>query len=282
MSDAGSKKIKRSKKAKPSKKVKLWGGIVGYDEPAPDARTEAVKAATEAGLVRFDHHKERLLTILRDRHDRVRKSEPFDETKSWSGLTSLARSFFWQARVNQETMPAADRKVRLRTLATALKRSSIIVDEAMQNDVGDELFSAWCEGSDEPLVSVVRNDDGTLAMVRMPEEEFKKAVASLAALTTAALRAANEAHAKRPGRGRPKGTTVLPTGYIEVLATLYRESTGAKPGAGPGPFVRFVCAFLAAIGAANISEGYVVELAQAASSRTRTHPSGWAPSPFAK
>ena len=175
-------------------------------------------------------------------------------------------------------MPAADRMPRLDQLATALKKSRAIVDAAMQDDIGDDLFSAWCEGTDEPLVSLVRNDDGSLATVRMPEETFKKAVESLAALETAALHAAN--HDKRPGRGRRKGTTVLPAGYIEVLAALYREATGAKPGAGRGPFVRIVCAFLAAIGKANISEDYVIELAQAARSWARTRPSGRAPSPF--
>jgi hypothetical protein len=272
VSDASSRKIKRSKK------VQLWGGIIEYDEPTPDAKTERVRAAIDAGLVRFEQHKPALITILRDAHDGVLQPEPFDETKSWSGLTSLARSFFWQARGSKETMPAADRKPRLDQLATALKRARAVVDQAMQDHIGDDLFSAWCEGTDEPLVSLVRNDDGSLATVRMPEEAFKKAVASLAALETAALRATD--YEKRPGRGRRKGTMVLPAGYIVVLAALYREATGAKAGAGRGPFVRFVSAFLAAIGNANISEDYVIELAQAARSWARTHPSGWAPSPF--
>jgi hypothetical protein len=173
-------------------------------------------------------------------------------------------------------MAAAARKAHLSKLATALKQSRTLV-EAMHDDVGNDLFSAWCEGTDEPLVSLVRNDDGSLATVRLPEERFKKAVAGLAALETAALRAAGEAHDKREGRGRPKGTAVLPTGYIEVLATRYRESTGAKPGVGSGPFVRFVCAFLAAVGRANISEDYVVELAQKARSWALNHPSGHSP-----
>jgi hypothetical protein len=150
----------------------------------------------------------------------------------------------------------------------------------MLDCVGDDLFSAWCEGTDEPLASVVRNSDGSLTYLRMPEEMFKKAVASLAALETAALRAADEAYKNRAGLGRPKGTAVLPAGYIEALAATYRESTGVKPGVGPGPFVRFVCAYLAAVGRANISEEYVVELAQKARSWARAHPSEWAPSPF--
>src|SRR5438105_13762703 len=120
-------------------------------------------------------------------------------------------------------MPAVTRKSRLDEVARALKRSRTIVDAAMQDDVGDDLFSSWCEGTNEPLVSLVRDDDGSLAAVRGPEEMFKKAVVSLAALETAALHAANQV--KRPGRGRRTGTTVLPVGYIEALATLYREAT---------------------------------------------------------
>jgi hypothetical protein len=285
--DTASKKVKHSRKVSGKKvsskkpgnnKVELWGGIITFDKPTPSAQTERILSAIDAGLVRFEQHKPALITILRNAHDGVLQPEPFDETKSWSGLTSLARSFFWRARVSQETMPAADRMPRLDQLATALKKSRAIVDAAMQDDIGDDLFSAWCEGTDEPLVSLVRNDDGSLATVRMPEETFKKAVESLAALETAALHAAN--HEKRPGRGRRKGTTVLSAGYIEVLAARYREATGAKPGAGRGPFVRFVCAFLAAIGKANISEDYVIELARAARSSARTRPSGWASSPF--
>jgi hypothetical protein len=287
--DTASKKVKQSRKVSGKKvsskkpgnnKVELWGGIITFDKPTPSAQTKRILSAIDAGLVRFEQHKPALITILRNAHEGVLQPEPFDETKSWSGLTSLARSFFWQARVKQETMPAARRVARLDGLATALKRARAVVDQAMQDDVGNDLFSAWCEGTDEPLVSLVRNDDGSLTTVRMPEEMFKEAVESLATLETAALRAADEANEKRAGRGRQKGTTVLPTGFIEVLATLYRESTGAKPGAGRGPFVRFVFAFLTALGRANISEDYVVELAQDARSWARNHPASGSSSPF--
>jgi hypothetical protein len=272
----GGKKVNSKKPS--SKKVQLWGGIIEYDAPTPSVQTERIHAAIDVGLGTFEQHKTTLITILRDAHDGRLKSEPFDEPKSWSCLTSLAHSFFWQARLKLETMPAANRKQRLDELARVLTRSRTIVDAAMQDDVGDDLFSSWCEGTNEPLVSLVRNDDGSLAPVRGPEKMFKKAVVSLAALETAAVHAAKQM--RRPGRGRRKGTTVLPVGYIEALATLYRETTGSKPGTGSGPFVRFVYAFLAAVGVANISEGHVAELAQAARSWAHTHPSGWAPSPF--
>jgi hypothetical protein len=219
-------------------------------EPVPDARHEQslrrVNAAIEAGLVEFDRHKKELLTILRDAYDRGLKPEPFDEDKTWSHLTSLARIHYWQARVKQETMPVADREARLRELAKALGKARGVTDKAMQDDVGDDLLSAWLERTDEPRASVVRNDDGSFALVRIADEMFKEAVAGLAALETAARRAASEAREQRAGHSGPKRATML-LDYIGTLAALYRDSTGAKPGAGLGPFVRFVCAFLAAI-----------------------------------
>ena len=250
--------------------------------PVPDARHEQslrrVNAAIEAGLVEFDHHRESLLTILRDAYDRGVKSEPFDEDKSWSHLTGVARVHYWQARVKQETMPVADREVRLRELAKALGKARGMADKAMQDDVGDDLLSAWWEATNEPRASVVRNDDGSFTLVRIADETFKDAVAGLAALETAALRAASEAHEKHAGRSGPRrGTWLLDC--IGTLAALYRDSTGAKPGAGHGPFVRFVCAFLAAI-RANISEEYVVELVQNARSWARINRGNWTSSPF--
>jgi hypothetical protein len=271
--DIGSKKV-RSKKLGGTK-VELWGGIIEYDEPTPSVQEQGIRGAIDVGLGRFEQHKTTLISILRDAHGGRRK---FDETKSWSCLTSLACSFFWQARLRLETIPAARRRSRLDELASTLKRCRTIVDAAMQNQVGDDLFASWCEGTNEPLISLARNDDGSLSAVRGPEEMFRKTGGTLAALETAALNAANQL--KRPGRGRQAGTTVLPAGYIEALATLYRESTRSKPGTGTGPFVRFVCAFLAAVGVANISADYVAELAQAARSWARTHPSGRTPSPF--
>ena len=54
MSDAGGKKIK------------IWDGIVEYDEPVPDTRAEVVKAAIGTSLTAFEKHKEALLGMLRD------------------------------------------------------------------------------------------------------------------------------------------------------------------------------------------------------------------------
>jgi hypothetical protein len=60
-------------------------------------------------------------------------------------------------------------------------------------------------------------------------------VARLAALEAAAIRAAGALPVPCQA-GRPKGTTILSQGDVEVLAGLYQDTTGSKAEAGDGPF----------------------------------------------
>jgi hypothetical protein len=246
-------------------------------DPVESARMRAFNAAIEVKMTAFNNHKQPLLAILREAYDCGPKAEPFDEEKSWSRLETTAHLYFMQERAKQEAMTSANREARLRAIAEALKRTLTLIDEATQDEVGDDLFSAWCENANLPLASVARNDDGSLVMTAPADEAFKKAVACLKDLETAAGRAADDAH---KGRGRPAGARVLPVGYIEALAAQYRTNTGSRPGPSR-PFVNFVHAFLVALGRA-ISEGYVVELIRDASSCATTHPNEWAPSPFSE
>jgi hypothetical protein len=235
--------------------------------------------AVEVNMAHFGGHKEPLLAILRNAYDCGLQAEPFDEEKSWFRLETSAHQYFFQERAKQETMSSAEREARLRAIAAALKQASSLIEAAKQDEVGDALFSAWCDKADLPLASADRNDDGSLFITAPADEAFKSAVACLKDLETAAGWAADEAH---KGRGRPSGARVLPVGYIEALAAQYRASTGARPVPGHRPFVQFVCAFLAALGRANISEGYVVDLIRDASSWANTHTNEWASSPFSE
>jgi hypothetical protein len=248
-------------------------------DPVESARMKAFNAAIEVKMTAFYNHKQPLLAILREAYGGGPQAEPFDEEKSWSRLETTAHLYFMQEGAKHEAMSNANREARQRAIGEALKNARNLIDKAMLDEVGDDLFSAWSEKANLPLASVGRNDDGSLFMVRPADEMFKKAVACLTDLETAADRAANEAH---QGRGRPPGARVLPMGYIEALAAQYRDSTGVRPVPGRGPFVRYVCAFLAALGRANISEDYVVELTREASSWASIHPNEWAPSPFSE
>jgi hypothetical protein len=260
------------------KKVTLWDGIVEYYEPVLSARTEAVRGAIDAGLLKFEPHKDVLLTILRDAHNDSPKSECFDESRTWSHLTNLAGTYHWEARVKQETMPSGDRAKRLLILATALEKAHRLIDRAMEDDVGDDLFSAWQKETDEPPVSVVRNDDSSLSLVQNAEEKFRKQVAGLAALDVAAHNAADKVRLERVGGGRPRGTSALPQGYILTLADFYRKSTAAEPAIGDGQFARFVRAFLDAVGQKRITERHLIEMIEDAFVQGRKNPPAPLPS----
>lgn len=248
-------------------------------DPVESARMKAFKAAIEVKMTAFSNHKQPLLAILREAYDCGPQADPFDMEKSWHRLETSAHQYFLQERAKQEAMSSAKCEARLRAIAAALKQASNLIEAAKQDEVGDALFSAWYEKADLPLASPVRNDDGSLFMTAPADEAFERAVTCLEELEIAACRAADDAHR---GRGRPSGARVLPVGYIETLAAQYRASTGARPVPGHGPFVRFVCAFLAALGRANISEGHVVDLIRDATSWANTHPNEWAPSPFSE
>jgi len=230
-------------------------------------------------MVDFEAHKEPLLAILRDAYGCGPQADPFDEEKAWFRLEHSAYQYFLQERVKQKTMSSAKCETRLRAIAKKLKQASSLIIAAKQDEVGDALFFAWNEKANLPLASPVRNEDGSFCMTAPAEEAFKSAVGCINDLQIAAGRAADEAHR---GRGRPSGARVLPVGYIEALAAQYRASTGARPVPGHRPFVQFVCAFLAAIGRANISEGHVVALIRDATLWAKNHPTEWAPSPFSE
>jgi hypothetical protein len=262
MSDAGNKK--------------LWDRIIEYDEPLPDAEMEELKAEIDAGLAAFEQHKISLLEHLQNVYQRGPKSEPFDAEKSWRGLTFLAGLYFWRARLKQEAVLAAHRVERLRDLARTLRRARRHAEMAMRDDVGEALFRAW-RGAN------VRYDPdldptGPQTLVRI-DHEFEKVIASLAALEAAARRAADEI--PKP-RGRPKGSAFLSRGFIEGLAGVYQNSTGSKPGAGDGPFARFVYEFLIAIGRNNIKPESLVDAIKDTRARARTRPAAAksGPSPF--
>jgi hypothetical protein len=260
---------------KPPPMVKIWDGVIEYEEPIPDAEMEELEAEIDAGLAAFEQHKISLLEHLQNVYQRGPKSEPFDAEKSWQGLTFLAGLYFSRARLKQDTVPAADRVERLRELARTLGRARRQAEMAMRDDVGEALFRAWRDANvryDPDLDST-----GPQTLVRI-DHEFEKVIASLAALEAAARRAADEVP---KARGRPKGSAFLSPGFIEGLAGVYQNSTRSKPGAGDGPFARFVYEFLIAIGRVNIEYESLVDAIKDTRAWVRTRPAAKSgPSPF--
>jgi hypothetical protein len=178
------------------------------------------------------------------------------------------------AKREQLTMPPADRVKQLRKLEDALSRSRREVNKAIKeikDDAEDELCRAWLEGIDKRL--------DTPPPIR---QEFKKVGTNLAALETAAFLAIEEIP-KRDG-GRPGGTGVLPYGVIIILAYLYLNNTEQRPGAGPGPFARFVFNFMTALGYPDLVYQTLIDDIKDARKRDLMRPetSRMRPSPFTK
>ena len=250
---------------KPRRMVELWGGIIAHEEEDPDSEQAIFIRAIDVSTDAFGRHKAALLNHLQQVYESGPKSKPFDAEKLWHHLDRIAWMYFWHEGERQRTTPAADRVRRLRELAKALGRARRLLEKATQDDVGNDLFSAWCDAN-------VRYDiDPTppLTLVRI-DDEFEKVIASLPALEIAALRAADEIPKKD---GRPRGTALLRWDFIEVLAKIYRNSTGSKPGAGDGPFARFVYEFITALGRRNVEYSSIVDAIKDTRNQARMHSS---------
>ena len=267
------------------KTVTIWDGAITYERPEYDAETKALLVAIETGLAEFGRHKDTLLAILRDGYERGIKSAPvdadgtkpmpFDADRAWSlNLEGLAHQYFHRERVKQKVTTPADRQARLRAIAKVLERARDMIGEASQSDVGDDLISGWWEGSSEYAEA-----EGRFVDLLYIEREFEKVVTSLAALETAAICAADGVPTRR---GRPKGTAIMPRDYIEALAAVYRDKTGSKPGAGDGPFAKFVMEFLTALGRRNIEYETVIDAIKDARRWALKRPAAtkWGASPF--
>jgi hypothetical protein len=227
---------------KPNNTINIWDGAIESSAPDYDAGTEAFKTTIDNLLVQFGSHKETLLFFLRNACDGDPKAAPFDADELWSRVETLARNYYAEESVKREVMGNADREARCRKIATILGRARAMIDDAMRApDLANDLIWGWWGGTSEcaDAWAEVRNVEPLYI-----KRQFEKLLEGLAALEAGAVRAADGAH---KGRGRPRGTSVLPPDYIIALAAVYRSSTGSKPGAGDGPFAKFVMEFLTAL-----------------------------------
>lgn len=267
------------------KTVTIWDGAISYERSEYDAETKALLVAIETGLAEFGRHKDALLAILRDGYERGLKSAPvdtdgaksmpFDADRAWRlHLEGLAHQYFHREWVKQEVTKPAVRQAQLREIARVLERARDMISEVTQSDVGNDLISGWWEGTSEYAEA-----EGRFVDLLYIQREFEKVVISLSALETAATRAADGVSTRR---GRPKGTAIMPQDYIEALAAVYRNTTGSRPGAGDGPFAKFVMEFLTALGRHNIQYESVIDAIKDARRWALKRPAAtkWGPSPF--
>jgi hypothetical protein len=227
---------------KPGDTVKISDAILS-ERPA-----SSVVSAIKTNLAEFNKRKDKLIDHLKGRSP---VSGQVDEEKLWRSLTSLAQLYF----LRKTSPPTVERKANLRKLAETLHRASNLAERVRQDNVGVDLVSPLFDGAlpRDPPGQIVRDDDGTLRVVHFPNIGFAKMVTTLASYQAAALRAADDVPAVPPGK-----TPILPRSFIIALADVYRRSTGRKPGAGKGPFARFVVQFRAALDSSHkITDGNV-------------------------
>jgi hypothetical protein len=227
---------------KPGDTVKISDAILS-ERPAP-----SVVRAIKTNLAEFNKRKDKLIDHLKGRSP---GSEQVDEEKLWHNLTSLAQLHF----LRKTSPTTVERKARLRKLAELLHRASNLAERARQDNIGVDLVSALFDGAlpRDPPGQIVRDDNGTLRVVHFSNIGFAEMVATLATYQAVALRTADDVPAVPPGK-----TPILPRSFIIALAEVYRRSTGRKPGAGKGPFARFVVQFRAALDSSQkIADGNV-------------------------
>jgi hypothetical protein len=188
-------------------------------------------------LAEFEGDKQSLLRILRSAHGRGGKNGEFDENKSWRHLFALAEDYFWDVRAKRHATPYAKRFKQLNDITRALGRARVMIEKAMQTDVGEDLLWAWWG---DPV-----EYDPMGPFTSMPDKNLLvKELAKIEDLENAALEAANEIPLRQ---GRPPGTAILPWRHIEAVAGVYSECTGKQPKAS-GQFADFVIKFLNAVG----------------------------------
>ena len=160
------------------------------------------KQVPDADLAAFNRHKKALLATLRNEHARGPKSKSFDADQSWRSLSHLAQLYFWTIKIKAETRPASDHVERLRDLAKALGRTRSMVDRAMQDDVGRDLFKACLARTNKLPAAAIRDDNGPFDPIHLAET-IKNVVAGLGTLETAAKRAAGNMPLAGDRKGPP-------------------------------------------------------------------------------
>jgi hypothetical protein len=179
-------------------------------------------------------------------------------------LTRVALWYFQRQKI--EMVLPARRRERLRDLKKVLGRARVLAHNAMQDDVGGDLFWGWCAEANISGSSVhVLDKDGSSVFTRTIAQ-IEEAVAGFAMLEAAAIRA-DRGPIKA---GAPRGTGILTLEDISALARVYQRSTGQKPIMGAGAFADFLEKFLIAVGREDdTKQGYVVETLKYARKQAR-------------
>ena len=106
------------------------------------------------------------------------RSRPLDADRAWRRLGSVAMIYLQSAWIKQRKIPVALRRDRLGKIAEALTQARRLIEEAEQDKVLGYLYSAWCDQNIRDYPKYEVEPDGSLVLVRLPEQ-FDDTLAAL-------------------------------------------------------------------------------------------------------
>jgi hypothetical protein len=211
------------------------------------------RALIQPSLAMFDKNKEKLLQRLIDGRKQGAGRTVFDAEALWTALRRAAEGYL----LYEQTRKSAPSNTQTANDLAKIKRNLSAAHALLEKpDVFSELLRAiFHERYTKEPSAVLKADPFVGSKIFA---ELAKGASHVRKLEMAATRGAANARSK-PGRPN-SGSTILPSEYIVGLAKLFRDATDRVPGAGEGPFGRFLVEFLNAIGRGNLTPRSVFNL----------------------
>jgi hypothetical protein len=191
----------------------------------------------------FDRHKRELLQALARGCARRRShTVTFNREKAWRDLRGGARLYFIAQKLQDQSTPVGSRKRELEKLQKNLREAEKSCLQALEGEIGIDLFQAANVGPFLPSYFKI-DKDGSSALVRKADQ-IKASVDGITYLERLALSALQTL--KPPANGAP--AMGFPRDCLQGLGRIYYQNTGAIPGRGLGPFADFAYQFFIAVG----------------------------------
>src|SRR5262249_35092177 len=131
---------------------------------------------------------------------------------------------YFQRKMLRKAVPTAERSERLGKIAKVLGEVCRLFDEAKQDDLINDLHSAWFDQIRERAGAKWGGDPDEIILLCAVPHEFARITATLSRLNAAACRGRDKVVRRE---GRPQGSILNPD-IIDDLARQYRWGTGLK------------------------------------------------------
>jgi hypothetical protein len=231
--------------------IDLWDGLIEIPRAAPDRRLETFKAHREQAFAKLEAKRQELLSCLQSTYELT--DRPFDERRAWLGIEVSAHTYLVHKDMQENDMSPAACRQRFREIAESIWNLRSELERALREpDISNELMWSWFE--------TAQLEDGLYHV----EWAFRDMVISFAAFEKRLHQATAEIPIKRGAKRSPKRRCIF------ELATTFRSCTGKVPGAGDGPFARFVCTFFEIIESDKSDTSEVLDLIKSVRAEAQT------------